>query len=93
MKVAIGKALRGTKAGRRWEALVGYSLADLMAHLERLFDQGMGWFNIGEWHVDHRRPRASFIYQSPNDPAFKECWALSNLQPLWALDNARKGAR
>lgn len=22
---------------------------------------------------------------------FKECWKLTNLQPLWAIDNLKKG--
>jgi hypothetical protein len=27
------------------------------------------------------------------DLEFKQCWALSNLQPLWALDNLHKGGK
>lgn len=30
---------------------------------------------------------------TPDDPEFRECWALSNLQPLWAKDNMSKHAR
>ncbi len=71
----------------------GYEVADLMDHVERLFRDGMSWDNWGEWHIDHIRPRASFGIRSLGDEAFRECWALSNLQPLWAKDNIRKGAK
>ena len=89
----IGLALRGQKAGRSWQTLVGYTLDDLRAHLESQFAPGMSWENIGEWHIDHRRPRSSFSFADHTDPQFLECWSLANLQPLWALDNLIKGAR
>lgn len=90
MRVSIGKALRGAKAGRKWESLVGYTLTDLMQHIERQFTKGMGWHNMGEWHIDHRVPRAAFNYHSSDCQAFKDCWSLTNLQPLWAADNLAK---
>ncbi len=89
----MGYALKGKKAGCKWEKLVGYTLADLMAHLEAKFADGMTWENYGEWHIDHIKPRSMFSYAAPTDPEFLECWALSNLQPLWELDNLRKGAK
>lgn len=75
------------------QTLVGYTLADLRAHLEARFVDGMSWENIGAWHVDHRRPLASFDISGPDCPEFKAAWALSNLQPLWARDNLIKGAK
>jgi hypothetical protein len=93
MKTAIKKALKRTKAGRQWERLVGYTVHDLMVHLERQFAKGMSWSNMGAWHIDHRVPRAAFNYTCAEDEAFKQCWALTNLQPLWARDNLSKGDR
>jgi hypothetical protein len=93
LKVQIRKSLKGTKKGRAWEALVGYRLADLMAHLERQFLPGMTWHNHGDWHIDHIRPLCSFDFQTPDCPQFREAWALTNLRPLWAGDNIRKGGR
>lgn len=93
MSCAVGKSLRGLKSGRRWQLLVGYTTEDLRRHLEALFVPGMTWLNHGEWHIDHKRPLSSFMFASTDDPAFKECWALSNLQPLWAEDNLRKWAK
>jgi hypothetical protein len=91
MTANINNSLREGKGGRSWERLLGYTLADLMAHLERQFLPGMSWENRSEWHIDHRRPVSSFNFLSVDDPEFLECWALSNLQPLWAADNIRKG--
>jgi hypothetical protein len=74
-------------------ALLGYTIEELMKHLESLFTSGMTWNNYGEWHVDHKRPMTSFEFTSTDDEGFKECWALSNLQPLWEVDNLSKGTR
>lgn len=84
---------KGIKGGRTWESLVGYSLADLAKHLERQFVKNMSWSNMDKWHIDHILPKASFEYQSPADDAFKACWALSNLRPLWSGENISKGAK
>jgi hypothetical protein len=48
---------------------------------------------LGEWHVDHIKALSTFNYSSPEDEEFKQAWALENLQPLWAEDNFRKGAK
>jgi hypothetical protein len=81
------------KGGRSWEKLLGYSILDLMKHIESLFKDDMSWENIGKWHIDHIVPIASFNYSSTEDDDFKRCWSLNNLQPLWALENISKGAR
>jgi hypothetical protein len=51
----------------------------------------MTWDNYGQWHIDHIKPVALFEFDSTDDPGFRDCWTLDNLQPLWALDNLRKG--
>lgn len=82
------------KNGARWESLAGYDLATLMRHLERQFVRGMTWNNYGPvWHIDHIQPLSSFRFESAEDPEFRAAWALSNLRPLWALDNIRKNGR
>mgnify|MGYP003405137572 CR=1 FL=1 len=91
--VLMHRALGKAKAGRSWKTFVDYSIEELMAHLERKFKQGMSWENKGDWHIDHIIPRSSFKYSSPDDTDFKKCWSLSNLQPLWAIDNIRKNAK
>jgi hypothetical protein len=71
-------------------ALLGYSLEDLMNHIESKFQDGMSWSNHGSWHIDHIKPVCSFSFSSKYSPEFKKCWSLDNLRPLWAIDNLKK---
>ena len=93
MRYRLWMTLRSAKARRSWESLVGYSGEDLIAHLESLFSDGMTWdkFFEGKVEIDHKRPIASFVYSSPADEQFQQCWALSNLRPLWKHDNRTLG--
>lgn len=93
MKTAVAIALKGGKNGRSWEKLVGFTLTDLVKHIERQFLPGMSWENMGEWHIDHVLPLASFSYDDPHSEEFRAAWALTNLRPLWWRDNIAKGAK
>lgn len=87
-------ALKGKKNGKSWTEFVDYSLEELMSHLESKFDENMNWDNYGKyWHIDHIKPKSLFKYSDFTDKEFKECWSLSNLQPLEAMENISKGAR
>ena len=79
--------------GRRWETLVGYTAQDLIKHIESQFVDGMNWENRHRWHIDHIIPVSAFNFTEPEHIDFKRCWALENLQPLWAKDNMRKHAK
>jgi hypothetical protein len=82
------------RGGRyKWDAVFSYSVQELCEHLEAQFSDGISWANIRDWHIDHIRPLASFNAHDLICEDFKAAWALSNLQPLWALDNCSKGAR
>ncbi|UYE95789.1 hypothetical protein KNLIENLN_00022 [Sinorhizobium phage NV1.1.1] len=94
VKAAVHRGLtKGSKNGRRTFEVLGYTLDDLRKHLERKFKPGMTWDNYGEWHVDHIIPLAAHNYETPDDPDFKRAWALSNLQPLWRMENQSKSAK
>ena len=71
--------------------MVGYSAEQLKEHLEKQFKDGMNWENYGEWHVDHIKPISSFIFETCDDDQFKVCWSLDNLQPMWGIENIKKG--
>lgn len=45
------------------------------------------------WHIDHKIPKSAFNFETPEDIDFKRCWALKNLQPLWAAENIKKHDR
>jgi hypothetical protein len=50
----------------------------------------MTWDNYGPvWHVDHKRPCASFDFSDPVQQRL--CWHWTNLQPLFAAENLSKG--
>jgi len=85
------KNINSSKNGRSWESLVGYSAQQLKEHLEKQFKPEMNWENHGTyWHIDHKRPKSWFNYDSAEHPDFKQCWALENLQPLEATENMKK---
>lgn len=76
------------KANRHWESLLPFTVEELKAHLESLWEPGMNWDNhtLDGWHIDHIKPVSSFSFNSPEDQGFKDCWALSNLVPRWATN-------
>jgi len=90
MARAMAHSLGRAKAGRSWEALVGYTLDELMLRLEDQFVEGMSWENRGSWHIDHIIPRSAFGYIGADDASFRVCWSLWNLRPLWGIENICK---
>lgn len=86
----INGFLHKGKGGLRTSELVGYSMDELKSHLERQFTKGMSWDNMGEWHIDHIVPLASFKITGPEDPELRRAWSLTNLRPLYADENRSK---
>jgi len=79
----------GYKKSEKTENIIGCSLNEFKEYIRRLFSPGMSFDNYGEWHIDHIIPLASANTES-------EVLKLShytNLQPLWAIDNLRKGSK
>ena len=74
-------------------ALLGCTWEEAKAHFESLFLEGMTWENHGrgegKWQIDHIRPVASF--KGASEEELKQMNHISNLQPLWAIDNIKKG--
>lgn len=96
IKASINSSLKrrfSSKNFAKSQDIIGYSIQELHVHLESKFLPGMAWENRCQWHIDHIIPDSWFNYSSPEDIDFKESWALSNLQPLWAKDNISKGNR
>lgn len=69
--------------------IVGCTTQELKEHLESQFVNGMNWENRNLWHIDHIIPLSS---ANSEDELYKLCH-YSNLQPLWAEDNLKKGKK
>jgi hypothetical protein len=71
--------------------LIGCTINELKIYLSKQFTEGMKLENYGEWHIDHIIPCANFDLN--NEIEQRKCFHYSNLQPLWAIDNMRKGKK
>jgi hypothetical protein len=91
MRVAIRRGIsRGSS--KTLIALLGYTVAELVAHIERQFLPGMSWEEAAEWHIDHIVPLSLFNIREYGDVEFKAAWGLPNLRPMWAIANLSKRA-
>ncbi len=81
----------GVKKNTRSIELMGIDRDGFYAHIESLMLPGMTWANRGKWgwHIDHKIPCSYFDMTDPVQA--KACWHYTNLQPMWAIDNWRKG--
>lgn len=74
---------------------LGCSIEDLKKHLESKFQPGMTWKNWGQgdgmWNIDHIMPISCFNL-ADRQHLILACNYL-NLQPLWFLENMKKGKK
>jgi hypothetical protein len=90
------KNVNATKKNRTIEYL-GISIPEFRKHMEKQFyinpktNEMMNWENVGKWHIDHIIPCAS--YNLTDIKAQKKCFHYTNLRPLWAEENLKKGAK
>lgn len=91
LRSRLNSAIRGkAKTGSAVRDL-GCSIEDLKKHLESQFHDGMSWDNYGKWHVDHVIPMSAFDLTDREQ--LLKCCNFTNLQPLWASENSKKGSR
>lgn len=75
------------KTNTRTEEILGCTIDEFIKYLESKFKEGMTIENHGKWHIDHIIPISSAKTE-------EEVFTLNhytNLQPLWAIDNLKKG--
>ncbi len=70
---------------------IGCGNDELKAHIQSLFTEGMTWDNYGhgkdKWTLDHKKPLSS---AKTEQEMYDLCHYL-NLQPMWYIDNIKKG--
>lgn len=75
--------------------LLGCSISEAREYIESQFSEEMNWGNHGKgddkWHIDHRRPCASFDLTNEDD--LRMCFHYTNLQPLMQKENLTKLAK
>lgn len=71
------------------KSIIGCSADELITHFESQFKEGMSWDNYGfyGWHIDHIIPLSS----AKNEEELLKLSHYTNLQPLWMLENIKKG--
>lgn len=93
LRKRLNRAIKGNaKAGSVIDEL-GCSTEFLKDYLESKFEPGMTWENwsINGWHIDHIYPLSKA--DLTNAAEFKKVCHYTNLQPMWAIPNIRKGNR
>lgn len=76
----------------KMSTMIGCTWAFFDQWIASQFKRGMKWENYGKvWHIDHIEPLARFDASDQND--MKRAWHYSNLRPLKASENLKKGAK
>ncbi len=85
------KALAGNYKRGSFVRDLGCTISELKFYLEGKFAEGMNWENYGHrsWHIDHVIPLA-FFDLTDREQFLKACH-YTNLQPMWAKENLKKG--
>jgi len=90
LRVRLCHTLKGNDKTNSTMKLLGCSISDFKKHIESLFKPWMAWENYGKWNIDHIIPCAAFDLTIPEQQ--QKCFHYSNLQPLDAIENKKKGS-
>ena len=90
-RTQIHRVLKGNIKSKKTKELLGCTVEQLKRHLSSKFIDNLSFENYGKWHVDHIKPCAKFDFTKPEEQV--KCFHYTNLQPLWAIDNFKKGAK
>lgn len=85
----LGHALKSKKWSKtsKFSEYIGCNKEILMNHIESQFKLDMSWGNYGKWELDHIIPLS---LAKTEKEMYKLCH-YTNLQPLWKIDNIKKG--
>lgn len=91
-RIRINTALKNNSKFSSSYSLLGCDLDKYKKYLEQQFKHDMTWDNYGIlWEIDHIKPCASFDLSEPKQQL--ECFNYKNTQPLYKVENQRKGSR
>ena len=68
---------------------LGCTVSEFLQYLEKQFLPGMSWDKLGQIHIDHKIPLSRFDLTDKSQVL--KAVHYTNLQPLWAEDNYKKG--
>jgi len=91
LRLRIWHALKGNSKSNSTINLLGCTIEELKQHLQKQFKPDMNWDNYGKWHIDHIKPCAKFDLTIKENQ--EKCFHYTNLQPLWAVENLKKGGK
>ncbi len=89
---SINNIFRGAKGftrSKKAEEILGCTTEEFVEYLQKLFKEGMTLENHGEWHIDHIKPLSS----AKTKEELIKLNHYTNLQPLWASENMKKGKK
>jgi hypothetical protein len=89
LRARIREYLIGESKGLRTRQIVGLDKVEFKLYIQNKFVDGMSWENYGKWHLDHITP---LCIAKDNEEALL-LNHYTNLQPLWAEDNLKKGKK
>lgn len=75
------------KKHTKFALYIGCDSETLVNHIQVQFKDGMSWDNQGQWHIDH----IIALDSATTEEELHKLCHYTNLQPMWALDNIRKG--
>ena len=93
----INRAIKTSKPNF-YSSFLGCSIEELKFYLESRFynhpvyNYKMTWENkgLGGWHIDHIKPL--ILFDLMTEDGLSKALHYTNLQPLWAEDNIKKGS-
>jgi hypothetical protein len=93
MKINLRNRIReyliGESKAMRTKEIVGLDKSEFKLYIQNKFVDGMSWENYGKWHLDHIKP---LCIAKDNEEVLLLNY-YTNLQPLWAEDNLKKGKK
>lgn len=89
-RIRIAFYSTGNRKCKKTEEILCCTIAELKVYIESKMTDGMTWDNYGYygWHIDHLTPLA----KAKTEEEIIKLSHYTNLQPMWRLDNQKKGS-